>query len=52
MARAEPVMLVAGERLALPGTAEVQTQFEAELLQDGGVLPHILLNATRNKAAA
>ena len=28
--------------------AAVETQFEVELLRDGGVLPHILLNATRD----
>ena len=37
-----------GSRQPIPATAAVETQFEVELLRDGGVLPHILLNATRN----
>jgi aconitate hydratase len=35
-------------RQPVAATAAVETQFEVELLRDGGVLPHILLNATRN----
>jgi aconitate hydratase len=37
-----------GSRQPIAATAAVETQFEVELLRDGGVLPHILLNATRN----
>jgi aconitate hydratase len=33
------------------GMAAVETDFEAQLLRDGGVIPHILRDATRRKAA-
>jgi aconitate hydratase len=43
-----PVTIVRanGERQAVPATAAVETQFEIELMRDGGVLPHILKSVT------
>jgi len=35
-----------GERIAVPATAAVETQFDIDLLRDGGVLPHILRGQT------
>jgi aconitate hydratase len=48
-----PVTIVraSGERLAVPATAAVETNFEVDLLRDGGVLPHILRGATAQQAA-
>jgi aconitate hydratase len=39
-----------GTRTPVAVTAAVETQFEIDLLRDGGVIPHILLNATRKAA--
>jgi aconitate hydratase len=49
---AVPVAIVRadGTRTPVPATAAVETQFEIDLLRDGGVIPHILLNATRKAA--
>ena len=40
------IVRTSGERVSVPATAAVETQFEVELLRDGGVLPHILRGAT------
>ena len=40
-----------GTRSTLAATAAVETQFEAELLRDGGVIPHILRKAMERAAA-
>jgi aconitate hydratase len=44
-----PVTIVraSGERVAVPATAAVETQFELQLLRDGGVLPHILRKSSK-----
>jgi aconitate hydratase len=39
-----------GDRVSVPATAAVETQFEVELLREGGVLPYILRQATRADA--
>jgi aconitate hydratase len=49
-----PVVIVRadGSRTPVLATAAVETQFELDLLRDGGVLPHILLNASRQAGPA
>ena len=36
-----------GSRATLEGVAAVETRFEAELLREGGILPHILRTALK-----
>jgi aconitate hydratase len=47
-----PVSIVRadGTRVTVDATAAVETQFEVELLRDGGVLPHILKTTIRRAA--
>jgi aconitase A len=39
-----------GTSTAFDAICATETQFEIDLLRDGGVIPHILLNATRKAA--
>src|SRR5258706_3271868 len=45
------ILRKSGRREPVAAIAAIETQFEMALLRDGGVLPHILLDATRRKAA-
>jgi aconitate hydratase len=48
-----PVTIVRadGSRTPFNATAAVETQFEVELLRDGGVIPHILTPLVQGEAA-